>query len=61
MKQADCQWKRGSYQLGNWSAVAVIPFGTDTFVLEEDKIRYHTVSAAVNLKTIKLPKKAESK
>lgn len=32
------------------SAVATIPFGTDTFVLENGKIRFHTVSADVKLK-----------
>jgi ketosteroid isomerase-like protein len=32
------------------SAVAAIPFGTDTFILENDKIRFHTVSADIKLK-----------
>jgi hypothetical protein len=32
------------------SAIATIPFGTDTFVLENDKIRFHTVAAVVNIK-----------
>lgn len=32
------------------SAIAAIPFGTDTFVLENDKIRFHTVAAVVNIK-----------
>ena len=32
------------------SAVAAIPFGTDTFVLEQDKIRFHTVSADIKFK-----------
>jgi hypothetical protein len=32
------------------SEVAIIPFGTDTFVLEIDKIRFHTVSAVMNFK-----------
>lgn len=29
------------------SAVAEIPFGTDTFFLEDDKIRFHTVASYV--------------
>jgi hypothetical protein len=32
------------------SEVATIPFGTDTFVLEKDKIRFHTVSAVMKMK-----------
>lgn len=32
------------------STVAIIPFGTDTFVLENDKIRFHTVSTDIKLK-----------
>jgi ketosteroid isomerase-like protein len=32
------------------SEVADIPFGTDTFILENDKIKFHTVSAVVKMK-----------
>lgn len=32
------------------SEVTSIPFGTDTFVFEKDKIRFHTVSAVVQMK-----------
>ncbi len=32
------------------SAVAVIPFGTDTFVMENGKIRFHSVAADIKYK-----------
>ncbi|MDH4461310.1 MAG: nuclear transport factor 2 family protein [Flectobacillus sp.] len=32
------------------SAVAVIPFGTDTFVMENEKIRFHSVAADIQYK-----------
>ncbi len=32
------------------SAVTAIPFGTDTFVLEQDKIKFNTISADIKLK-----------
>jgi ketosteroid isomerase-like protein len=32
------------------SDIAAIPFGTDTFVFEKDKIKFHSVSAVVNTK-----------
>jgi ketosteroid isomerase-like protein len=32
------------------STVATIPFGTDTFVMENGKIKFHTVAADIKLK-----------
>jgi ketosteroid isomerase-like protein len=32
------------------STVAAIPFGTDTFVMENGKIKFHTVAADIKLK-----------
>ena len=32
------------------SAVAAIPFGTDTFVMENSKIKFHTVAVDIKLK-----------
>jgi len=47
MKQMNVALNVGHIIWSSKSSVAEIPYGSDTFVFEQDKIKFHTVSAYI--------------